>query len=89
MILRKPYCNIEKFQQQLNSIINKSYINNFLDPVKDKLIIFFKEANDFIHVVNNGNIDDVRKYIENTQHLFKGACGMRHIDFIGYKSIKD
>lgn len=54
-------------------------------PLHDKLVRFVREAEEFISVVNQGDLGKVRAYIEKTQHLFKGACGVRHVDFIMFK----
>jgi len=53
--------------------------------VKAKLNKFSEEAIEFINIVQAGDLGAVRKFIENTDHLFKGACGNRHVDFIVYK----
>ena len=47
--------------------------------------MFLKETREFIDIVNTGNKEDVLKCIKETSILFKGACGVRHVDFIAYK----
>ena len=32
-----------------------------------------------------GDLKAVRAFIESTEHLFRGACGNRHVDFIAHK----
>jgi len=54
-------------------------------PAADKLELFLKEAETFVGLVQKGDIKKVRKYIEKTKHLFRGSCGVRHVDFIAYK----
>ena len=56
-----------------------------LNPVKQKLNLFLKEANEFVKVVLSSDLKAVRKYIESTKHFSKGACGIRHVDFIAHK----
>jgi 2-polyprenyl-3-methyl-5-hydroxy-6-metoxy-1,4-benzoquinol methylase len=59
-----------------------------IDPIKslrDKLTVFMLEAENFVRVVKEGDLKNVRKFIEGTAHLFRGACGNRHVDFIAYK----
>jgi len=58
---------------------------NFIGDLKNKFINFISESKKFIDIVNNGNIDEVKKFVENSSFLFKGPCGIRHIDFVAYK----
>ena len=46
---------------------------------------FFLHPAEAIH----GDLGAVRKFIEGTRHLFKGACGNRHVDFIAHKPADD
>ena len=55
------------------------------DPLRDKLSVFASEAEEFVSLVKDGDLARVREFIERTQYLFKGACGVRHTDFIAYK----
>lgn len=57
----------------------------FLMPIHDKLCIFAKEVEEFVALVKSGELLQIRSFIENARYLFKGACGVRHIDFIAYK----
>jgi 2-polyprenyl-3-methyl-5-hydroxy-6-metoxy-1,4-benzoquinol methylase len=54
-------------------------------PLRDKLSVFASEAERFVSLVEGGDLVEVRRFIERTQYLFKGACGARHADFIAYK----
>lgn len=54
-------------------------------PLRDKLSVFASEAEKFVNLVKDGDLVKVREFIEKTQYLFKGACGVRHVDFIAYK----
>ena len=65
----------------LNSIDNVKFINN----LKDKFKNFIHESKKLIEIVNNKNLDDVGSYIKKCSMLFKGPCGVRHVDFIAYK----
>lgn len=58
---------------------------NVHGALQEKLAVFAQEAIDFVKVVKAGDLAAVRQFIEGTQHLFKGACGNRHVDFIAYK----
>lgn len=57
-----------------------------LRPLQIRLSEFIAEAKQFVHVVNNSGLDEIRTYIDSCKHLFKGACGVRHLDFIAYKN---
>ena len=65
----------------LNSIDNVKFINN----LKDKFKNFIHESKELIEIVNNKNLDDVGSHIKKCSMLFKGPCGVRHVDFIAYK----
>jgi len=56
-----------------------------LDPIKEKLTEFLMEANDFIRLVRTSDLEALREFIVSTKHLFKGACGVRHMDIIAHK----
>ena len=58
---------------------------NFVGNLKNKFINFISESKQFIDVVNSGNIEDAKKFVDNSLFLFKGPCGIRHIDFVAYK----
>ena len=58
-----------------------------LAPLQRRLAEFLDEAKQFIDLVAEKNLDDIRAYILSTKHLFKGAVGVRHVDFIAYKPI--
>ena len=44
-----------------------------------------KTSKKFIDIVNKGNIEEAKKFVDNSSFLFKGPCGIRHIDFVAYK----
>jgi 2-polyprenyl-3-methyl-5-hydroxy-6-metoxy-1,4-benzoquinol methylase len=54
-------------------------------PLREKLSVFVHEAEKFVSLVKDGDLVSVREFIEKAQYLFKGACGVRHVDFIAYK----
>ena len=43
------------------------------------------EAKALLDRVESGNLDEVRTYIAGTTHLFRGAVGNRHMDYVCYK----
>ena len=58
-------------------------------PIWDLILLSSVDAEHsfkvIVQVVKEGNLKNVRKFIEGTEHLFRGACGNRHVDFIAYK----
>lgn len=54
-------------------------------PLRDKLSVFASEAEQFVSLVKAGDLIKVREFIEKARYLFKGACGVRHVDFVAYK----
>ena len=66
----------------IKEIENLGFINN----LKNKLKVFVAESKQLIELVNNKKIKDVENFINNCSTLFKGPCGVRHVDFIAYKN---
>jgi 2-polyprenyl-3-methyl-5-hydroxy-6-metoxy-1,4-benzoquinol methylase len=56
-----------------------------LRPLQERMIELLAEAREYIRIVDSGTLDDIRAYILTTKHLFRGAVGVRHADFIAYK----
>lgn len=54
-------------------------------PLKQRLAEFIEEAKRFVHLADTADLDRIGAYIGSCKHLFKGACGVRHVDFIAYK----
>ena len=54
-------------------------------PLQVRMSEFIAEAKQFVHVVNTSKPDKIKAYMDSCKHLFKGACGVRHVDFIAYK----
>jgi hypothetical protein len=78
--------DIRKFSELAKKTKNSG--KNLADPwspIQEKLGIFMTESENFLRVVQEGNLQKVREFIENTQYLFKGACGVRHVDCIAQK----
>lgn len=75
-----------KVFKDLSGSLQSSMENlRLLNPVKQKLDLFLQEANEFIKIVLNSDLKQVRKFLESTKHFSKGACGIRHVDFIAHK----
>ncbi len=56
-------------------------------PLKKRLGVFLEEARRFVEAVESGDLEDVRRVMQDSVHLFKGAIGVRHVDFIGYRPL--
>lgn len=54
-------------------------------PLQSRLVEFMAEAKQFVEVVDTKGLADIRTFILSTKHLFRGAVGVRHADFIAYK----
>ena len=44
-----------------------------------------KEVKDLIKVIDQDDLEKVKRFIDNSKYLFKGAVGVRHVDFVGHK----
>lgn len=53
--------------------------------LEERLAALLSEAKGFVDVVQRAGVDEIRTYIEGCRHLFRGACGVRHVDFIAHK----
>ena len=84
--------NLEDIQKSLN-VLSKKVINynktlksmNFEKYLKNRTSTFCKEVNGFLSVLDTKDLYKSKKYISKCRELFRGAQGIRHIDFIGYK----
>ncbi len=74
-----------EFTSRSRALAASAEILTAFAPLVKKLSTFMLEAEGFIDIVNAGKLSDVRTFIEQTKYLFKGACGVRHVDFIMYK----
>lgn len=45
------------------------------------------EVEEILDIVERDNLAEVRDYIVRAKHLFRGANGVRHVDFIAYKRL--
>ena len=46
---------------------------------------FFGEVKELIGLLENNDLETIGSYLKTTKHLFRGANGIRHVDYIGYK----
>ena len=74
-----------RFQELSRALAQSSEALNFLNPLRNKLLKALQEADEFVNLVYESDLNKLRKFIEKTEVLFRGACGLRHVDFIAYK----
>ncbi|OGY63538.1 MAG: hypothetical protein A3I89_02125 [Candidatus Harrisonbacteria bacterium RIFCSPLOWO2_02_FULL_41_11] len=75
-----------RFQELSRELVQSAdTLDDFLQPVRDKLLIILKEADEFVSLVQKSDLKRVRAFIEKTEVLFRGMLGLRHVDFIAYK----
>lgn len=80
--------DVNRFQKLSNALAKSSDSLDFLQPLRDKLLKACQEAGEFVRLVYESDLQKLRKFIEKTEVLFKDACGVRHVDFVGYKPIE-
>ena len=74
-----------RFKKLSRELAESSDSLDFLQPLRDKLLQALKEADEFVGLVQKSDLKELRKFVKNTKVLFKGACGVRHVDFVAYK----
>ena len=77
--------DIKKFEKLTTELQSSAESVDILASFKQKLSLFLNEANKFVELVLLSDIEAVREFVKSTTFLFKGACGIRHIDFIAHK----
>jgi SAM-dependent methyltransferase len=82
---KRTKLDAKRFHSLSRALAVSSKKLDFLAPLRDKLAVFLKEADEFVALVDKSELKQVRKYIERTKVLFKGACGVRHVDFVAHK----
>ena len=75
----------KKFTKLSRELVSSVDNLDIILPLRNKLSIFASEAEEFVSVVKDGDLGKVRQFIEKTEYLFKGACGVRLIGLIAYK----
>ncbi|MBI2670094.1 MAG: class I SAM-dependent methyltransferase [Candidatus Yanofskybacteria bacterium] len=82
----KSQLNADKFNNLADAVDMSFEEVSVLEPLQTRLSEFIKEAKQFVYLVKNSDLHEVKAYIDSCKHLFKGACGVRHVDFIAYKT---
>ena len=47
--------------------------------------LLLNEVRDLLSHIEKKDFENVKKFVHQTKHLFRGAIGVRHVDFIGHK----
>lgn len=72
----------------------KQKIKNYIDAFEKldletylakRMRELLEEVNEILDIMKTGNIEKVRNYIVGTKHLFRGAVGVRHVDFVTHR----
>ena len=75
----------KEFTKLSKSLVSSADKLDIVLPLRNKLSVFASEAEEFVSMVKDSDLGNVRKFIEKTKYLFKGACGARLVTFIAYK----
>lgn len=88
-------------KSSLKSKINSSHLNSKIDEYLDSLDqvdmtdyirtksrILLNETKELFKLIEQNDYNSTKKFLKKTKILFKGAVGVRHLDFIGHKILK-
>ena len=67
--------------QYIESLENTDLTSYIVDKTKALL----EEVNILLDYIEKGDFKKVSEFVNQTKYLFRGATGVRHVDFIGYK----
>ena len=56
-----------------------------LKPLRTRMSEFISEAKHFLHLVDTEDLPTLREFVVSSKHLFRGAVGVRHVDFVAYR----
>ena len=70
--------NISKYVKDLEKIDITSY------PI-NRVKLFLNEVRELMVHIEKKDLENVKKFVQQAKHLFHGAVGVRHVDFIGHK----
>ena len=82
----------------MNSVIDHGVLSRHMDDylktfdqinltahLGRRMRALLSEAKELLAIVKLGDIERVRTYIRAAKYLFRGALGVRHVDFVAYK----
>ena len=87
--------NCNKETKLDKNVMNKN-INNYLNALdnlditsnlKNNMKLMLSEVNELLDNMEKGDYKRTKEFVNNTKYLFRGATGVRHVDYIGYKNL--
>lgn len=81
----RPTMTPESFVESSGSLRSATSELDLYAPIKRRLVGLLEESERFVHAVDSGDLPAVQRVMAEAQHLFRGATGVRHVDFIGYR----
>ena len=78
--------NSHEFEKRLNKYLSNLNELEILNYIKENTKNLMEEALQLLKHLESKNYQKTLTFINETKYLFKGATGVRHVDFIGYKS---
>jgi len=77
--------DLPQFDRLADTLADSSRGLALAKPLLSRLAEFLSEAKEFVRLVEQAELDEIRKFILACEHLFEGACGVRHVDFVAYR----
>ena len=84
VLICSSYCKLSTIKlpiKYIESLENVDLTSYLVKNVKTLL----KEVNVLLKLIEDGDFEQVSKFINQTTYLFRGAAGVRHVDFIAHK----
>ena len=78
--------NSNEFEKRLNKYLINLKELEILNYIKENTKNLMDEALQLLKHLESKDYRKTLTFINETKYLFKGATGVRHVDFIGYKS---
>ena len=77
--------NSDSFINNIDSYLNSLSEIDLTQYLTTRVSGLLEEVKDLIRVIDGKDLENVKKFIDASKYLFKGAVGVRHVDFVGYK----
>ncbi len=78
--------DFNEFKDKAYSYMNALGNLDLTSYLCEKTTQLLLEAEQLITLVLNGNLEKVKDFIDQSKYIFKGATGVRHVDFVAHKS---
>jgi hypothetical protein len=78
--------NSKEFEKRLTKYLSNLNELEILNYIKENTINLMGEALQLLKYLETKDYQKTKNFINQTKYLFKGATGVRHVDFIGYKN---